>query len=92
MWWTPIVCLPIAFISIQQFVPDLNGNSIGDGFRKLNVFLDVVVPLAVTCWSIAFSITAYLDFGLIPYRRMRYWGLAFVLLVLLVLVFWYIES
>jgi|GEM_PF-3376324 hypothetical protein len=92
MWWTPIVCLPIAFIAIQQFVPDLNRNSIGDGFRKLNVFFGVIGPLAVTCWGIAFAITAYLDFWLISNRRLRYWGLVFLLLVLLVLALCYIES
>ena len=92
LWWTPVVGCPIVFVAIQQLIPDLNGNSIGDGFRKMNAMARVIIPLGIASWSVAFSITAYLDYRLIPGRRLRYWGLAFVLLALLALLCLYTES
>ncbi len=64
-------------------IADLNNGSIGDGFRKLNVFLSVIIPLSCACWSIALLITGVLDLPLIPTSRLRFWGLAFAFVVIL---------
>ena len=92
MWWTPIVACPIVIVVIQHWIPDLNRNSIGDGFRKMNVMASVIVPLGIVSWGLAFAITAYMDYRLIPSRRLRYWALVFVLLTGIALLCMYAES
>lgn len=92
LWWTPIAACPIIVLAIQYWIPDLNRNSIGDGFRKMNVMASVSVPLGIVSWSLAFAITAYLDYRLIPSPRLRYWILALVFLAGIVLLCMYAES
>lgn len=54
LWWTPIVSGPIVFVAMQQLIPDLNGNSIGDGFRKMNAMASVIIPLGIASWGCCF--------------------------------------
>ena len=91
LFWMPIVLAPLALLAIKLMIPDLNGNSIGDGFRKLSVWFAIVPPIAATCWAFAFSIQAYLDLQWIPSRRLWQWGIALVVLVLLIAVCAYLD-
>jgi hypothetical protein len=81
LWSAPFVICPIIFVIVSYTVADLNNGSIGDGFRKLNTFLSVLIPLSCACWSVALLITGVLDLPLIPTSRLRFWGLAFAFVV-----------
>jgi hypothetical protein len=54
---TPVLAAIPVFFIVGESIPDLNGGSIGDGFRRLNVFLNVVFPVTAVCWGAAFLIS-----------------------------------
>ena len=58
LFWTPIAAAVPAFFIIRDAVPDLNRNSIGDGFRKLNVFVDAFAPVVGVCWALAILVAS----------------------------------
>ncbi|MCA9192990.1 MAG: hypothetical protein KDB03_14540 [Planctomycetales bacterium] len=86
LWLAPPVLAIPAFFAVREYVPDLNRGSIGDGFRKLNVFLGVVGTLLWVCWGSAFLLTCLHDVRLIPKSRLWTWLAVFVVLVLITII------
>lgn len=83
LWITPfIVSIPTFFV-VAESIPDMNRGSIGDGFRKLNVFLAVMGTLASICWGLAFLLTICHDIRLIPKSRILVWLAVFTTLIAL---------
>lgn len=91
LFWLPIVLAPIVLLALSRIVPDLNGNSIGDGFRKLNVWFSAGLPVVAGCWITAFAIQAYLDLRRMHSQRLRAWGVVLVLLASLIAVCAYLD-
>lgn len=83
LWIAPlIIAIPTFFVAAES-IPDMNRGSIGDGFRKLNVFLAVMGPLVSICWGLAFLLTICHDIRLIPKSRILVWLAVFTLLIAL---------
>ena len=59
LFWTPVVLAVPVFYFVGHAVPDLNHGSIGDGFRRLNVFVSAVFPVGAVCWLSAMAIVVY---------------------------------
>ncbi len=86
LWIAPLVFAIPAYFVVSEFIPDLNRASIGDGFRKLNVFLAVMGPLAILCWAFALLLTFLRDIKQIPKSRLWIWLTVFVMLIVLVMI------
>lgn len=84
--WSPfLTAIPVFFI-VAELIPDRNHGSIADGFRKLNVFLTVMLPVAGCCWVTAILLTAWLDVPSIPRSRSIQWLAVFVSLIVLTII------
>ncbi|ADG69594.1 hypothetical protein Plim_3782 [Planctopirus limnophila DSM 3776] len=84
--WSPLVmAIPVFFI-IAEWIPDRNHGSIADGFRKLNVFLEVMAPLAIICWVAAILIMIWASFYSSAHSRQNWRLAALIFLVGLTLL------
>lgn len=83
LWLAPFIIAIPAFLVVAESIPDMNQSSIGDGFRKLNVYLAVMVPFISICWGLAFLLTIYNDIRLISKSRILIWLTVFALLIAL---------
>ena len=84
--WSPFLIAVPTFFIVAELIPDRNRGSIADGFRKLNVFFSVILPVAGCCWVAAILITARLDLPTIPRSRLVRWLALFVSLFVLTLI------
>ena len=69
----------------------MNDGSIGDGFRKLNVYLDVMFPATIVCWATAFLLILKRDLPALPRSRFIAWFAVFVLLCALVFTMYLLD-
>ena len=83
LWIAPFIIAIPTFFVVAESIPDMNRGSIGDGFRKLNVFLAVMGPLSSICWGLALLLTICHDIRLIPKSRILVWLAVFATLIAL---------
>jgi hypothetical protein len=92
LFWSPLVAAIPVLVLIREWVPSMNGGSIGDGFRKLNVYLSVMAPITIVCWTAAFAIILKRDLPAIPRSRFIAWFIVSVLLCSLVFTMYLLDS
>lgn len=91
LFWTPILIAVPAFFIVGNTVPDLNHGSIGDGFRRLNVYLSAMIPVFAICWFAAIVMITYVELPIVPQSRLLIWLGVLIALVLLVTACWLAE-
>ena len=73
LFWMPIVIFVPVFLLVRDTVPDMNHGSIGDGFRKLNIFFSAMFPVGALCWLSALGILTYIELPKVPKSRLLIW-------------------
>ena len=80
LFWLPIIVLIPVFIIVGETIPNVNHGSIGDGFRRLNVFLAIMFRIFALCWVLALSVITSIELPKVPKTRLL------ILLILFILV------
>ena len=85
LWIAPLLVAIPVFYSVREFFPNSNDVGIANGFRKFNIFLSIVGPLALLCWFVAFLFTLIHDLRLIQKSRWQAWLVVFLVIMGLVI-------
>lgn len=88
LFWMPIVIFVPVFMLVRDTVPDMNGGSIGDGFRKLNILASAMFPVGALCWFSALGIVGYIELPKVPKSRWLIWLALLMFLAFAVALFW----
>lgn len=86
LFWFPLILLVPVFYIVSERIPDRNHGSIGDGFRKLNILLEVIFPVMGVCWGLALLLTAIVDVPQVPKSRGWIWLAVITALAVAILI------
>lgn len=81
LWIAPFLIAVPVFFAVAELIPDQSDGSIGDGFRKMKVYLGVVGPITICCWGPALLLAALNDIPLIPRSRWFAWLIVIAMLI-----------